>query len=97
MRSGLKNKTKILEEVILRKKDNIIYVDFVLYSMTTAIEKWYNEYYQYDKYGTYKKSHMTHLVRFYDHKRFSYHKTLGEERDKYLTEIDLYVQMKRDD
>jgi hypothetical protein len=90
------NKKEKLAEVILEKKDNVIYVDFVLFSLVEAVKDWYKKYYQ----GNYKimsKSHNFQIVRFYDRRRFSNHTTIGEERDKYLIEIDNYVQMRRDD
>ena len=86
-----------LNEVVLHKKGNVIYVDFVLYSMVKAIDKWYKDNYRDDRWGSHRKAHKFHTIRFYDRRRFSDHKTLGEERDRYLTEIDLHVQMRRDD
>lgn len=97
MQFGLKKKQKILEEIILSKKENIVYVDFVLTSMVNAIEYWYTEYYQNDPGNLIRKAHTFHLIRFYDRKRFSNHITLSAERNKYLTEVDMYVQMRRDD
>ena len=98
MRSGLKkNNQEALEEVVLRKKDNMIYVDFVLYSMVKAVEKWYDENYQNDPHKLVKKAHTFHIIRFYDRNRFKDHDTLGPQRDKFLEEVDMYVQMRRDD
>lgn len=94
--SGLKKKDK-LEEVILRYKGNVIYVDFVLLSMIDAIEKWYDEYYKFDRYNVVRKSHTFHTLRFYDRKRFNDCKTIGEERIKYLSEVNLYVQSTKED
>jgi len=72
-------------------------VDFVLHSITAAIKNWYEEYYQYDPWDIIKKAHISLTVSFYDRERFSNHETIGKERDAYLTEIDLYVQMRRDE
>lgn len=86
-----------LEEVILRRKGKVVYVDFALVSMVKSVEKWYEKNYQADLWNINQKAHTFHLIRFYEHKRFSNHLTIGKERDKYLEEVDLYVQMKRDD
>jgi hypothetical protein len=40
------NKKEKLAEVILEKKDNVIYVDFVLFSLVEAVKDWYKKYYQ---------------------------------------------------
>jgi hypothetical protein len=93
----LRQKQKLLNEVVLRTKGNIIYVDFVLISMVDAVEDWYKDYYQNDPWNLIRKAHTFHLIRFYDKSRFSNHETLGEERNKYLEEVDIYVQMRRDD
>jgi hypothetical protein len=97
MKSGLKKNNDAIEEVVLRKKDNVVYVDFALYSMVKSVEDWYIKNYRDDKYGTNRKAHMFHTIRFYDRNRFKNHDTIGTERDKYLEEVDLYVQMKRED
>lgn len=86
-----------LDEVILRKEKIVVYVDFVLVSMVNSVERWYEEHFRDDKWGTMKKAHAFHVLRLYDPKRFRDHETLGEERIKYLEEVDLYVQMRRDD
>lgn len=88
---------EIYKDVILDRTNNIIYVDFALKSMIDSLENWYNTYYIDDKWGTAKKAHIFHLVRFYNSKRFKDHETIGKEREGFLEEIDLYVQMKRED
>jgi hypothetical protein len=85
------------EEVILRKKDNVIYIDLVLHSMIESVNAWYKTHKQYDPYDTQRRSHKFYLIRMYDNKRFNNYKTLCKERYKYMSEIDLHVQMKRDD
>lgn len=92
-----RNRKKILNEVILRKIGNVIYVDFVLVSMVNSIESWYTKYYQNDSWNLIRKAHTFHIIRFYREDRFNNHETLGKERDKYLEEVDMYVQMRRDD
>lgn len=91
-----KRKSEI-EEVILRRRGKVIYVDFALVSMVKSVEDWYNNYYQNDPWNVIQKAHTYHIIRFYEYKRFKNHMTIGKERDKYLTEVDLYVQMRRDD
>jgi hypothetical protein len=86
-----------LDEVILRKEEVVIYVDFVLVSMVNSVERWYEEHFQDDRWGTMKKAHAFHTIRFYDPARFKDHNTLRDERVKFLEEVDLYVQMRRDD
>lgn len=93
----LRQRQQLLKEVVLRKVDNVIYVDFVLVSMVDAVEEWYKDYYQNDPWNLIRKAHTFHLIRFYDEKRFNNHKTLAAERNKYLEEVDVYVQMRRDD
>ena len=90
-------KPDIIRELVLRKKDNIIYVDLVLYSMVRAVEDWYSKNYQNDPHKFMRKAHTFHLISFYDRNRFNNYKTLGKEREKFLEEVDLYVQMRRDD
>jgi hypothetical protein len=84
-------------DFVVRKKDNIIFIDFVLPSMINSIDDWYNRYFQSDYLNLISKAHIFHLVRFYDRGRFKNYKTLGKERYKFLEEVDLYVQMKRED
>ena len=86
-----------IDETILKIEDNVIYVDFVLLSLVNSIETWYKKYYHSDSYNLMVKAHTAHIIRFYDTKRFKDHDTIGEERQKYLEEIDLYVQMRRED
>jgi hypothetical protein len=86
-----------LQEVVLKKKGPVIYVDFALVSMVKSVENWYNEYYQTDPWKILQKAHTYHIIRFYDYTRFTNHETIGKERSDYLTEVDLYVQMKRED
>jgi hypothetical protein len=86
-----------IDETILKIEDNVIYVDFVLLSLVNSIETWYKKYYHNDSYNLMVKAHVAHIIRFYDAKRFTNHDILGEERQKYLEEIDLYVQMRRED
>lgn len=88
---------EIINEVIKRRRENVIYVDFVYVSMHKAIDEWYDKYYQWDKYGLEKKGHLFQLGRFYDDKKFRNHETLGEEREKLLEHIDLIMQMRRTD
>lgn len=96
IKKGTERKSEI-DEVILSKKDNVIKVDFVLLSMVNSVHDWYKQHYQYDYYNIYRKAHTFHLIRFYDRQRFKNCRTLREEREKYLEEVDLYVQMRRDD
>ena len=93
---GLKKKDK-LNEVILKRKENIVYVDFVLVSIVDAIEKWFDDNYQYDIMNINKNAHTFVAIRFYDRKRFSDCRTLGEERNKYLEELNEYIQNRRID
>jgi len=83
--------------MIRKIKGNIIFVDFALTSMIKAVEEWYKNYYQHDHRNIMMKAHIFHLIRFYEQERFNNYNTIGEEREKYLEEIDLYVQMRRDD
>jgi len=92
-----KRKRNVKEDVVTLKEDNIIYVDCVLCSMVRSVEEWYNKHYQDDKWHTARKTHVFHLIRFYDKERFTNFKTLNSERDKFLEEVDLYVQIRRDD
>jgi hypothetical protein len=92
---GLRNKD--LDIVIKSAYDNVVEVDFALISMIRAVDRWYRDYYQDDHYLTGRNTHITYLIKFYDSIRFSDHDTIKEERNKYLEEIDLYNQMKRDD
>jgi hypothetical protein len=97
MKSGLKKSNDAIEEVVLRTKDNIVYVDFALWSMVKSVEDWYKKNYRDDKYKTAQKAHTFHIIRFYNRNKFKDHDTIGAERDKYLEEVDLYVQTRRDD
>lgn len=94
---GSENKRNDVKDVILKVEGNVIYVDFALKSIVNSVDEWFEKYYQ----GSYPKSmskaHNFHVTRFYDRKRFSDHTTIGEERDKFLKEVDNYVQMRRDD
>ena len=93
MRSGLRKKNqKAIEEVVLRKKDNIIYVDFVLYSMVKSIDE---KNYKDNKWDTNKKSYKFNIIRCYDRNKFNNYKTLGEERKKYLETIDVLMLIRR--
>jgi hypothetical protein len=96
MKFGLK-RNNILNEVILKEKDNVVYVDFVLVSMVNTIDKWYDEHCKQDKYHTNKRSHKFNIIRFYDRKRFLDYRTIGNERKDYMKEIDLHMQMRRND
>jgi len=86
-----------LNKVVYRKEENIVYVCFVLDSMVNSVKDWYDKNFKYDALGLTKNAHVFHLIRFYDDSRFRDHETIGEERDKYLSEVDMYVQMRRDD
>jgi len=87
-----------VDETILRREGSVVYVDFVLVSMVNAVEDWYKQHFQGDdKWGTMRKAHAFHTIRMYDPRRFKDHDTIREERTKYLEEVDLYVQMRRDD
>jgi len=87
-----------LDEVVLKVEDNVVYVDFVLTSVVNAIDDWYKKYYQWDDgIGSKRKAHMFHAIRFYDRMKFRNHKTLYKERDKFLIELDNYIQMRRDE
>ena len=95
MEYGLKN--SVLDLIIKNAYDNIVEVDLALISMIRAVDEWYNNYYQNDLYFTEKNVHKTYLVKFYDSRRFCNYQTIGDERIRYLEEIDLYTQMKKDD
>ena len=97
MKSGLRNRTEEQTEIVLKKKGNIIYVDFALNSMLETVEKAYGKYCTNDPLKFLKNAHKFHLIRFYDKNRFKNHDTISDERYKYLEEVDLYVQMKRND
>jgi hypothetical protein len=86
-----------ITDVIIKQEDGTIYTDFVLSSMINAVEKWYKEYYQGDVYNMALLSHINYIVNFYKRERFMDHNTIGQERLKYLEEIDLYIQMRRED
>lgn len=92
---GPRNST--LAFVVKNAYDNVVEVDLALISMVRAVDKWYDEYYQNDANFTEKSIHKAYLVRFYDSNRFSNYETIGEERLRYLEEIDLYTQTKKDD
>ena len=96
MRS-LKQRRLEIAEVIMEQKDEVVYIDFVLASMINSVEKWYKEYYQGDINDTALKAHVQYIINFYRRERFSDHDTIGQERRKYLEEIDLYIQMRRED
>jgi len=94
----LDRRKQILDEVIIRVDDNVVYVDFVLTSVVNAIDDWYKKYYQGDDgIGSKRKAHMFHAMRFYEPMKFKNHKTLDKERDKFLIKVDNYIQMRRDD
>lgn len=97
MRFVSKKRAKKLQDVIRRKEDNVVFVDFVLLSMINSVDNWYADYYQADPKNLIRKAHTFHLVSFYNRERFSNYTTLRKERDAYLEEVDLYVQMRRDD
>ena len=97
MRCGSRKRREILDEVILKVEGNVIHVDFVLKSLVDSVDDWFDKYYQGDYKKMANKAHNFHIVRFYDRRRFSDHETIGEERDKYLAEIDSYVQERRED
>ena len=97
MRSRAAGKIDFKDEIVLQVTGKVIYVDFVLISMVKAVDLWYDTYYQIDPWGVTKKAHIIHLIRFYDRSKFSDHNTIGIERDRYLEDISLYIQMKRDD
>jgi len=88
---------ELYKDIILDRKKNVIYIDFVLKSMVDSIDDWYNTNYRDDRWGTAKKAHIFHLARFYNYRRFRNHETIGKEREEFLVEVDLYVQMKRED
>lgn len=92
-----KKRKSELEEAVLRRKGTVVYVDFALLSMVKAVERWYEKYYQFDPWGINQKAHTFHIIRFYDRQRFKNHETIGQEREDYLSEVDLYVQMRRED
>jgi len=96
MRS-LKQRRSEIAEVIMEYKDKVVYIDFVLTSIINSIEKWYREYYQGDINDMSLKAHIHYLINFYKRERFMDHDTIGQERLKYLEEIDLYIQMRRED
>jgi len=86
-----------ITEVIMEQKDKVVYIDFVLASIINSVEKWYKSYYQGDINDMALKAHIHYLINFYKRERFSDHDTIGEERLKYLEEVDLYIQMRRED
>jgi len=87
-----------MREVVLRTEGKVIYVDLVLVSMVKAVEEWYEKHFFSDNpWGTMKKAHTFHVIRLYNTERFKDHNTVAEERIKFLEEVDLYVQMRRDD
>ena len=91
-----KNRDKI-KTIVLAREKNIVYVDFAYMSIYEGIDKWYDLYYQWDRDGSVKESHLFHLNRFYDINKFRNHKTIGKERDELLEKLDLLMQMRRDD
>jgi len=93
------NKKRKIEpaDVVLGQEDKIIYTDFVLASLINSVEKWYKEFYQDDTYSMSLKAHIHYIINFYKRERFMNHDTISEERYKYLEEIDLYIQMRRED
>ena len=86
-----------LEKVVLRKEGNVIYVDLVLNSLVKAVEEWYEKHYQCDAWDLHKKANVMQIITRYEDERFRNHETLGKERDKYLEEVDLYIQSRRDE
>lgn len=86
-----------IAEVVVGQEDEVVYVDFVLSSMVNAVEKWYKKYYQGDTYNMALRAHVHYIINFYKRERFMDHDTIGQERLKYLEEIDLYIQMRRED
>jgi hypothetical protein len=62
----------------------------VLNSIVKTIEESYE-----DPYDPNTKAHITHVVRFYDSSRFKDYKTIRKERERFLAEADLYIQMRR--
>jgi hypothetical protein len=93
----LKQKRLEIAEVIVEYKNKVVYIDFVLTSIINSIEKWYKEYYQGDVNNISLNAHIHYLINFYKRERFMDHDTIGEERLKYLEEVDLYIQMRRED
>jgi hypothetical protein len=94
---SLKQRKLEIAEVILWQEGRVVYVDFVLSSIINAVDKWYKEYYQGDTYNIALKAHVHYIISFYKRERFMDHETIGKERLKYLEEVDLYIQMKRED
>lgn len=88
---------KRIQEVVRKREDNIIYVDLVFLSMYDAIDRWYKDNYQDDPNGFLRKGHLFQFTRRYDRKKFNDHNTLGKERDRFLEELDLLIQMRRID
>jgi len=97
IRRHKEEKLKRISEVIQKREDNIIHVDFVFLSMYESIDCWYRKYYQDDPNGLLRKGHLFLLTRHYNVKKFNNHDTIGQERDKLLEELDLQVQMRRID
>lgn len=91
------SKNQTSRYIVRRTYDNVVEVDLVLNSMVNSLENWYRNYYQNDLLDVVMKAHRTHLIRLYDENRFKNHKTLNDERYKFLEEVDLYVQMRRDE
>jgi hypothetical protein len=97
MKYGNEEKINKFQDIILKKKDNVIFVDLVLQSIIKAIDKWYDKHYQNDYRNLTKKSHLFHATRLYDYKRFKNCKNIGEERDLFLEEVNSYVQLKKEE
>jgi hypothetical protein len=79
--------------VVLKTKENVIYVDFVFESILKAVETWYKEVIPMEMHNM--DSYIFFLKRRYDDDRFKNHATIGPERDKFLEEIDLEFQARR--
>lgn len=94
MRCGCEKTTK---EIIIDKKDNVVYVDLVLQSIIKSIDEWYDKNYQNDYMNLVKKSHLFHTTRLYEYKRFKNCKNIGEERETFLEEVNSYVQHKKEE
>lgn len=90
-------KLKRIKEVVIQKTDNVIHVDFVFISLYEAINQWYDKYFRDDPHGLIKRGHLFQLSRMYDRRKFKNHNTLGQERDKFLEDLDLIIQMRRHD
>ena len=58
-----KHRCDLIAEVVVERAENIVKVDYVLYSMVRSVEDWYEKNYQDDAWHTARKARIFHLVR----------------------------------